>query len=449
MKFKCLWYSSFCVILVVITLNLVYAQQARLDTIRERIDSRSYPSIFGAWGGVFNPPLIDRHRFEGFNELQEMAIYDVHWGSYFIRWQSTADGEHVPVVATGHISKSRNWQRWMMRYNPNMLFLYPMDFIGIADPEYMPADSPFWLRDSGGNRITDGTTYFFDLTNKGFHQLLAKEIALAAESELYDGVFFDGGRCCYIASYRYVDNDLLSQARLAILKAIRAEVDEDFLIVMNTNRWRTDPGHAPYVNGLFMETVWDAHPGEPNYPYTPAGIAQIEDTLLWASENLRQPTVNCLEGWGMSEQAFDSPDNIRWMRLFTTMSLTCDNGSVLYTKGPLEFGHDHHWYDFWGVDLGQPIGPKGEHYLVEGRQRYSGLYIREFTNGWAVYNRSRITPTIALPEVTVSVATGKYDTTHTVGSLDGDIFLLSHPTRVSRQHKLLTTSWAEIKRPTR
>ena len=111
MKFKCLWYSSFFLLLVVITVNLVYAQEARLDTIRERIDSRNYPSIFAAWGGVFNPPLIDRHRFEGFNELQEMAIYDVHWGSYFIRWQSTEDGDHVPIIATGHISVSRNWQR--------------------------------------------------------------------------------------------------------------------------------------------------------------------------------------------------------------------------------------------------------------------------------------------------------------------------------------------------
>lgn len=358
MKFKCLWHSIFCVILVVITLNLVYAQQARLDTIRERIDSRNYPSIFAAWGGVGNPPLIDRHHFEGFNDLQEMAIYDVHWNSYFIRWQSTEDGEHVPIIATGHISVSRNWQRWMLHYNPNMLFLYAMTFSGIHDPQYMPADSPFWLRDSDGNRISDSFGfYFFDLTNEGFHKLLAKEIALAAESGLYDGVFFDAGKGV---------DDLDRSSRLAILKAIRAEVNEDFLIVVNTNRWRTDPGHASYVNGLFMETVWDALPGEPNYPYTPAGIAQIEDTLLWASENLRQPTVNCLEGWGMSEQAFDSPDNKRWMRLFTTMSLTCDNGSVLYNKGLGEHwvGHDHHWYDFWGVDLGQPIGPKAQHYLL-------------------------------------------------------------------------------------
>ena len=441
MKFKRLCNSVLCICLVIITLNLGYAEQARLDTIRERIESRSYPSIFAAWGGVGSPPLIDRHRFEGLNDLQEMAIYDVHWGSYFIRWQSTEDGEHVPIIATGHISISRNWQRWMIHYNPNMLLLYAMTFSGIHDPQYMPADSPFWLRDSDGNRISDPSGfYFFDLTNEGFRKLLAKEIALAAESGLYDGVFFDAGKGV---------DDLDRSSRLAILKAIRTEVHDDFLIIMNTNRWRTDPGHAPYVNGLFMETVWDALPGEPNYPYTPDGIAQIEDTLLWASENLRQPTANCLEGWGMSEQVFDSPDNMRWMRLFTTMSLTCDNGSVLYNKGLGEHwvGHDHHWYDFWGVNLGQPISPKAQHYLVNGRERYAGLYIREFTNGWAVYNRSAITPTISLPEVTASVGTGKYDTSHTVGSLDGDIFLRTHATRVHRLDKLLTTSWAEIKRP--
>ncbi len=64
MKFKCLWYSIFCVLLVVITLNLVYAQHPHLDTIRERIETRTYPSIFAAWGGVGNPPRARPSGFE-------------------------------------------------------------------------------------------------------------------------------------------------------------------------------------------------------------------------------------------------------------------------------------------------------------------------------------------------------------------------------------------------
>ena len=82
MKFKCLWYSIFCVLLVVITLNLVYAQHPHLDTIRERIETRTYPSIFAAWGGVGNPPpVLDR---PDLSSLQQMALYGVHWASYFL-----------------------------------------------------------------------------------------------------------------------------------------------------------------------------------------------------------------------------------------------------------------------------------------------------------------------------------------------------------------------------
>ena len=51
------------------------------------------------------------------------------------------------------------------------------------------------------------------------------------------------------------------------------------------------------------------------------------------------------------------------------------------------------WYDFWDVDLGQPVGEKGQRY--ENRE---GLFIREFTNGWAVYNRSGKEHQIEFPE---------------------------------------------------
>ena len=78
MKFKCLWQLIFCGLLVAITLNLVYAQHPRLDTIRERIETRTYPSIFAAWGGVGNPPVLDR---PDLSPHQQMALYDVHWAS--------------------------------------------------------------------------------------------------------------------------------------------------------------------------------------------------------------------------------------------------------------------------------------------------------------------------------------------------------------------------------
>ena len=46
-----------------------------------------------------------------------------------------------------------------------------------------------------------------------------------------------------------------------------------------------------------------------------------------------------------------------------------------------------------------------------------------FTNGWAVYNRSGKVQTINLPQETTGVASGITSTTHTLPDLDGEIYL--------------------------
>ena len=114
----------------------------------------------------------------------------------------------------------------------------------------------------------------------------------------------------------------------------------DFLIIVNPNRSKT-PIAAPYINGLFMETVRDHEGG-----YTRQGLMEIENTLLWAEENLRSPQVNCLEGWGVRTQPPDSPTNLRLMRVFTTMSLTHSDGYVLYITGIRFTTHKHDWRVF-------------------------------------------------------------------------------------------------------
>ena len=145
-------------------------------------------------------------------------------------------------------------------------------------------------------------------------------------------------------------------------------------------------------------------------------LARIENTLLWGSENLRSPHVICLEGGAFRKYEPDHPINLRYMRLFTTMSLTHSNGYVLFTDGYL--GHKHYWYDFWDADLGMPIGGLAETYEVR-----EGLYIREYTNGWAVYNHSGEAQVVTLPEEVRAVASGLANTEHAVQNLDGDIYL--------------------------
>ena len=120
------------------------------------------------------------------------------------------------------------------------------------------------------------------------------------------------------------------------------------------------------------------------------------------------------------------------MRMFTTLSLTHSNGYVIYTEGsrgdhstsisPYGAHHLHLWFDFWNADIGQPIGPRAQLY-----ENTEGLFIREFTKGWTVYNRSGKSHVVTLPERVQSVRSGVQNTQHAVPDLDGDIYLRVAP----------------------
>ena len=86
-------------------------------------------------------------------------------------------------------------------------------------------------------------------------------------------------------------------------------------------------------------------------------------------------------------------------------------------------GKEHYWYDFWNADLGRSVGgaeTKGQ--LYDNRD---GVFIREFTNGWAVYNRSGQAQTITLPMETTGVESGITGIEHTIPDLDGEMYLKS------------------------
>jgi hypothetical protein len=163
--------------------------------------------------------------------------------------------------------------------------------------------------------------------------------------------------------------------------------------------------------------------------YTRSEIKRIEETLVWAEVNLKQPRINCLEGWReVTEYLGDretriaernNETNLRWMRLFTTMSLTLSDGYVLFSDDnaiPLP-DHAHNWYDFWDADLGLAVSPKHTEYRTTG-----GLYIREFVNGWAVYNRSGKRRTVEFELPVTAMHKGETGTQHVVADMDGEIF---------------------------
>ena len=130
--------------------------------------------------------------------------------------------------------------------------------------------------------------------------------------------------------------------------------------------------------------------------------------------------INALQGGSDPNESPDSPTNRRYMRATTTLSLTHSDGYVVFC---IE-NHDHkYWYDFWDADLGRPVGPKSQLYDED----IPGLYIREFTNGWAVYNHSGSEQQITLPEIAVGVASRLEATTHTLPDIDGEMYLRAKP----------------------
>ena len=400
--------------------------QPPLPSVRERIESRSFPSIFQAWDDVIG---LDHLTWE-----QRNVLHDLHWEPGFetIDWDITPD-ELAPGVSTslaGNLNRAHKVRQRRLNQNPNMIFLGGFPNTAHFTVDSFPPDSDFWLRDANGEilRKADGKL-LIDFVKPEVQDLMIKRAIAFARCGLYDGIMLDefarngtGFSRRYL--YPYTDEEII-QAYTNIFQAIRSQVPDDFLIIINANDTKPTR-YAAFINGTMMETGKD-YPGG----YSRSYLMKLEDVLSWNEEHLREPRTNCLYGEGMSIEPPDGPNNLRWMRLFTTLSLTHSDGYVLYTTGfrdlrnlgipGYDAGHDHLWHAFWDAELGQPVGTKRQPY-----QNIDGLFIREFTNGWAVYNRSEKAQTITLPASATPVSdrgNNAASPTHLLPDLDGEIYL--------------------------
>ena len=377
--------------------------------VQERINNRTYPSLFSPW-------RVSVENRADLSNIESVALHDLYWhGMPFLNgFLETNEG----WSARGNLNQAQAERDAHLHLNQNMIFLAEVRMHS-AWIGYYPEDFPCWLRDEEGNPIStpNGEWFYIDFTLPEMQDIIVQQAMAIAECGLFDGIIIDywtennailaNATVGWSEGYRGLEAE--QRARDNILRQIRAQVRDNFLIIGNTNR-RKIPRTAWAINGAFMETGRDNDTG-----YTLEGIKEIEYSLIWNEENLRSPQVNCLEGWGITTEPPDSPNNRRWMRLFTTMSLTCSDGYVLYNTDNF---HRHIWHNFWDADLGRPIGAIGEPY-----QDIEGLYIREFTNGWAVYNRTGKEQPITLPRVSLGVSSNKKDITHLLPDLDGEIYL--------------------------
>lgn len=429
MKFKKFTRHLVVAVLLLVSLAVQAQHHPRFDTIRERISNWQHPSTFVGWAATRIWNLRDTHtltEISGKLNLHYSANHSYAGGGGQPQW-SGAEQRIKFVVTERQRQNIEAYQRGIWAINPNHIALAGISYDN-THTNNLPADSDLWLRDEDGNRVPwlFNNFYRLDFTKPKTQAAIINLAIDIAETGLYDGVFLDHW------SERQPEAEVTGM--INILRGIRDEVHPDFLLLGNANV-RILPESAPYMNGIMMEAV-NAFPGDTNRDgiCNPGTIRKIERVLSWADRNMRQPTINSL---GLLFRVFfdsSSPHHHQQMRLFTTMVLTHSDDLVMYFD---QYGP--RWYAFWDAKLGRPIGPKRE--IADGSE---GSFIREFENGWAVYNRGPEPQFIQLPAVTVSIATGKYDYIHEVGSLDGDMFLRSHPTNVQPRDKL-TTSWGKLK----
>ena len=387
-----------------------------LPPVRERIQNRTFPSVPQVAFGIIG--------HEHLTAEQRIVLHDVHFGPSFdhtIDWDTTPTEPTVGLATSlgGNLSFAREVRQRRLDQNPNMVFIRSLEY-HVAYDDHFPPDSDFWLRDENGQIIRKHTGHpFIDFLKPEVQALVTKRIIAFDRCGLYDGILFDGfgsNGAGFVGRPRfpYTDEEM-TEAVLNILHEARKHIREDFLIIVNAGALKLTR-FTEFINGSLME-IGEDHPGG----YTHVTLKQVENTLSWNEENLREPRFNCLYGEAITIEPLDGPNNLRWMRVFTTMSLTLSDGYVLYLTDS-KIGHkDHLWYDFWNADLGYPVGPKAQRY-----QNIEGTFIREFTNGWAVYNRSGGAQTITLPASAAPISdrgNNAASLTHLLPDLDGEIYL--------------------------
>ena len=380
--------------------------------VDDRIKNRSSPSVFTPWADLGWISVRNRTKL---SDIENMASHDL-WMSrpqFGLNWVRGPEA----IALVGNLGEAMRQRDEFLALNPNMVFLVQVDFRGFYH-DVFPEDWPHWIRDAQGNRFIweDGRVHI-DFVHPEVQDIIVRTALAIHRCGLYDGIFFDLWRedAYFLPGYRTHEEELT--ARENILRRIRAETRSDFLITTNVNH--TKPRRTGrYINGLYMET---GVPGD--LKRVEYYLNEIESTLLWADDNLREPHVTYLETPNVTSAPPDSPTNLRWMRAMTALNLTHSDGYIRFYS-PITLDGGHLWFDFWDADLGQPRREEKAQLYDED---ISGLYIREYTNGWAVYNRSSETQEITLPELVTSVATGVESMTHTLLNYDGGIYLRAKP----------------------
>lgn len=349
----------------------------------ERIAARSFPSVFQAWNPADN--LKDEDKWT------TLARHDLvfHAPDFFgLKWEGESQGLATAFTKDTQESAIRTRQM-LRRKNPNLVLLAEIRYRD-ANRSYLPENHAWWKRKNGKPIVgwEEGGYFLLEFENPDYRNQVALQAKAVMDSGMFDGLMLD-----------WWEDD---EARLALVQAIRKEIGDQALILVNANDRKT-PKTAPFVNGYFMECYKSQ---------TARDWQQIAETLKWAESHLKEPRINCVETWfHMSRKDLDL------MRATTTLSLTLSDGYCLFSDpNPLPTpDHLHDWYEFWDRSLGHP--------KAGGGTKEDGSIQREFDQGLVVYNPPGNKPvTLKLTMPHTAASTRKTATSFTVPPGDGDLF---------------------------
>ena len=377
------------------------------EPLTPRLENRSFPSIFAPFRTLTEnraEELLRKYPDYWDRRLAEGAFHDLYFSGLDMFQQQFVEIDNEWHVY-GLMPFSTDLRDRRHAFNPNTVFLAVVNHHGTGIIDVFPDDHPYWLREANGEIALRGDSKHARLINFAHptvQDIIVGQALAVARCGLYDGIFFDWWDDSRSTVGDLIPLEVAQRARMNIVRRIRESTRPDFIMMGNVNH-RIMPLTGPFMNAGYMESsVFQGHTGE----ILEARLTRVENSLRWLEQNIGgEPTINALQGGSDPNESPDSPTNRRYMRATTTLSLTHSDGYVVFC---IE-NHDHkYWYDFWDVDLGQPVGPKSQLYDED----IPGLYIREFTNGWAAYNHSGSDQQITLPELAVGVASRLEGNTH-------------------------------------
>ena len=329
--------------------------------VEERISTRTFPSVFQSGDPIWieGIPLWDRYTDPELVPFHDLLFAGfIHYGDLHFE-KSTLGAD---VILMENVPQERH--AYYHTRNPNFVSLYWWEFCAWTPGDVFPDDEPkYWMTTRDGNRIpsgNSGSNLYINIVDPEVQEILIRQAVGMAACGLFDGIIIDnfGGGPGRIISIDDRDSlkassEEIEAAVIQIFSEIRARVPDDFIIIVNAgaNKMESLP---ELINGSYIEFV-----REPGRYYNYEDLSRLEDALLWNEANLRHPQVNCVEAFGLGTEHPNSPNNQKWMRVFTTLTLTHSDGYVVYNTGAFYIGesdHEHYWYDFWDAPLGRPVG---------------------------------------------------------------------------------------------